>query len=297
MKYVQVTIKNLVLSLLLSICICGFYFKIQFFLILFHILLFKEAGDFLGWLLYHCRQQKNKLLLQGVSLVLVLNFWFCNLWSSMVFISLIIGVSAVLYSAIFLKLDYFKYEMDISYLEKILAAQNSKNTILLNQYAKEKIAVSLPTEKTDSKILKNYPFLWKAFGSIKRTNKVPLYVGGCLLLVSFLIYTVPFFAQFPFLEIAAVRYFLFLFGIFLFYQILVQTFQKQLEDLYAKDREGLFLPIEFKHVLRQFILAGLFVMMTYLFLTLYLSVKNRTLLNKLYTVFSLAMLAVTNLLL
>ena len=48
-----------------------------------------------------------------------------------------------IYTAKYLNINYLKYENDIKYLDKVLVAQNNNDTILLNQYSKEKIARKL----------------------------------------------------------------------------------------------------------------------------------------------------------
>ena len=48
-----------------------------------------------------------------------------------------------IYTAKYLNINYLKYENDIKYLDKVLVAQNNNDTILLNQYSKEKFARKL----------------------------------------------------------------------------------------------------------------------------------------------------------
>ena len=207
-------------------------------------------------------------------------------------------------------------------MERVLVAQNNNNIVLLSQYAKEKIAMSAPKTVKSSSMLLKYPLIWKAFISINRTGKNGLIIGAVSFILTFMVYTIPFFWQFPVIEMEQIRYVLLLFGIFMFYQLSIQTFIRQLIDILEKQKEGLYIPIKVNIIIRQFsvvpeiilltitILLGFllksqlvfslifFLILTfYLFITLYMTVYNKRLFDKIYTVLSILILIISNLLL
>lgn len=66
-----------------------------------------------------------------------------------------------MYAVVNIKINYYKYTEDMVYMEKILTAQNSNNMILLTQYAKEKVAMSVSRTRPESRLLKNVLFCGK----------------------------------------------------------------------------------------------------------------------------------------
>ena len=164
--------------------------------------------------------------------------------------------------------------------------------------------------------------MWKTFTSIIRIGKNGIIIGICIFSITFAISKVEFFWQFPIIDIEQTRYVLLLGGVFFLYQICVQTFVKQLNDIVEKQKDGLYIPIRTGNIILQFAIVPsiiltvltfilgillrsqiLFVfifysvLLAYLVITLFMNVFNRRLLEKVYAVFSILILLISNLLL
>ena len=156
----------------------------------------------------------------------------------------------------------------------------------------------------------------------KNPPKNGIFFGGFLFILMFLFYNFEFFWQFPILEYEQTRYILLVAGVFFLYQISVQTFVQQLNDIIEKQINGLFIPIELKKIILQFIIIPLIILSVvtfllffllhsqilytlvfyiilsvYMFITFFMNVFNRKLLQKLYMIFSILMFLISNLLL
>ena len=211
-----------------------------------------------------------------------------------------------IYTAKYLNINYLKYENDIKYLDKVLVAQNNNDTILLNQYSKEKIARKLYGKEYMPDFLKKYPLVWKAVISISRIGKLPIIIGIVCI---------------PVLEFKEIRYFLLIFGVFSLFQFSIQAFFKQLSDLVEKQKNGLYIPFKLSKIILQFsiiptiyiiimsvivtillksriylsIIFGV-IMVMYIWITMYFGIKNKNLLNKIYTVLSIIVFLLSSIL-
>lgn len=79
----------------------------------------------------------------------------------------------------------------MQFLEKVRIAQNFNNTVLLNQYAKEKTVRYLQRNKV-SNFLCHFPLIWKAQISIYRLGRNWIIMGMILFAICLGIYKMPF---------------------------------------------------------------------------------------------------------
>lgn len=114
-------------------------------------------------------------------------------WPHMIIVTVGVWISMVLYDFLTLKLNIVKYEDEMQFAEKIFVAQNYNNTVLLNQYAKEKKS--------------------GIFQSVKK------YRSCC----PERHYKIPFFWSMPFLEQKEIRYILLIGSIFAVFQLTLQS--------------------------------------------------------------------------
>ncbi|MCI9127796.1 MAG: hypothetical protein HFG28_11555 [Eubacterium sp.] len=322
LKYFYYALKDIVCSFVLSILTCGLNFDRTFaeiFLLYFACLLIKL---FAIWNIYNEKLNRKKNFFRSV---LFISYILCVLsidYKSLIWTVYVLLGYLTVYTSKNLIIDYFKYNNDMIYMEKILFAQNNNNTILLSQYAKEKIAMNSLSSNKNLDLLKKAPLIWKAFISISRNGKNGIFFGGFLFILMFLFYNFEFFWQFPILEYEQTRYILLVAGVFFLYQISVQTFVQQLNDIIEKQINGLFIPIELKKIILQFIIIPLIILSVvtfllffllhsqilytlvfyiilsvYMFITFFMNVFNRKLLQKLYMIFSILMFLISNLLL
>lgn len=323
LKYTYYFAKYIVISLVLSICTYGLNFDFLFLVVFLVYFLFLYSGLLISWNLYNTTGKHYiKNILRSIVIILgVVGIGGIKYYMLIVF-GYILLLGIYFYTVKKMELNYYNYGEDMTYMERVLVAQNNNNIVLLSQYAKEKIAMSAPKTVKSSSMLLKYPLIWKAFISINRTGKNGLIIGAVSFILTFMVYTIPFFWQFPVIEMEQIRYVLLLFGIFMFYQLSIQTFIRQLIDILEKQKEGLYIPIKVNIIIRQFsvvpeiilltitILLGFllksqlvfslifFLILTfYLFITLYMTVYNKRLFDKIYTVLSILILIISNLLL
>lgn len=322
LKYLYYELKYLVMSLILTYCTCGLNINSVFFKVLLIYFVCLSTGLYVVWIVYNSRTKLEKHIFKSV---LPLSYMICTF--TLNYTIMLIGVFSVLiyltvYTVRNLKIDYYKYTDDMVYVEKILAAQNSNNMILLSQYAKEKIAMSVPKTRKKSKLLKTYPLIWKTITSITRIGKTGIMIGISIFTITFVINKFDFFWQFPIIDSEQTRYVLLLGGVFSLYQICVQTFVKQLNDIVEKQYDGLYIPIKNENIILQFaivpavilsvvtIIVGILlksqilfvfifygILLAHLLIVLCMNIFNRRLLEKIYAIFSILILIVSNLLL
>lgn len=163
--------------------------------------------------------------------------------------------------------------------------------------------------------------MWKAVISISRIGKLPIIIGIVCFSLTFMIYTLPVFWSIPVLEFKEIRYFLLIFGVFSLFQFSIQAFFKQLSDLVEKQKNGLYIPFKLSKIILQFsiiptiyiiimsvivtillksriylsIIFGV-IMVMYIWITMYFGIKNKNLLNKIYTVLSIIVFLLSSIL-
>ena len=108
---------------------------------------------------------------------------------------------------VFWKLNALKYEDEMQFLEKVRIAQNFNNTVLLDQYAKEKMVRYLQRKNKVSNFLYYFPLIWKAQISIYRLGRNWIIMGMILFTICLGIYKMPFYWTLPFLQQEEIRYY------------------------------------------------------------------------------------------
>ena len=249
-KFMGLAVKHFILALFLTICINGVNFNRHFYSTIMFVFCVLNAGCLLRWKIYH----KGKRTWQdaGIWFLLWVPTMSLNVRPYVVIITVGVWVSMVVYDLLALKLNVIKYEDEMQFAEKILVAQNYNNTVLLNQYAKEKKVRYLPKRKNVPKLLSRMPLIWKSKTSIYRLSKDMIMVGVVLFVVSLSIYKIPFFWLMPFLEQKDIRYFLLIGSIFAIFQLTLQSMLRQLESILEKAQDGLFIPLSEKQIIKQF---------------------------------------------
>lgn len=310
-KFMGLAVKHFILALFLTICINGVNFNRNFYSTIMSVFCVLNAGCLLRWKIYH----KGKRTWQdaGIWFLLWVPTMLLNVRPYVVMVTVGVWVSMVLYDLFALKLNVVKYEDEMQFTEKILVAQNYNNTMLLNQYAKEKKVRYLPKGKNVPKLLSRMPLIWKAKTSSYRLSKDFIMVGVVLFVVSLSIYKTPFFWSMPFLEQKEIRYFLLIGSIFAIFQLTLQSMLRQLDSILEKAQDGLFIPLSEKQIIKQFtaipvlviggeslmlafimqssilqILIGCTVLVVVTVLVFWLHVKHKELLSKGYFILSIA---------
>lgn len=150
-KFMGLAVKHFILALFLTICINGVNFNRHFYSTIMFVFCVLNAGCLLRWKIYH----KGKRTWQdaGIWFLLWVPTMSLNVRPYVVIITVGVWVSMVVYDLLALKLNVIKYEDEMQFAEKILVAQNYNNTVLLNQYAKEKKVRYLPKRKNVPKLL------------------------------------------------------------------------------------------------------------------------------------------------
>ncbi len=315
-KFMGVSLKHFILALFLTICINGINFDRNFYLTIMSVFCVLNAGCLLRWKMYH----KGKRTWQDAGIWCLLCFptMLLNICPYVVILTAGVWFLIVLYDLFALKLNIVKYEDEMQFAEKILVAQNYNNTVLLNQYAKEKKVRYFSKGKKVSKLLFRMPLVWKARTSIYRLSKDLIIVGVVLFAISLSIYKIPFFWSMPFLEQKELRYLLLIGSIFVIFQLTLQSMLRQLDSILEKVQDGLFIPISQKQIIKQFtaipvmiiggeslvlafimqsnvfqILTGCVILVIITILVFWLDVKHKELLSKGYFVLSVAVFIVS----
>ena len=149
--------------------------------------------------------------------------------------------------------DALKYEDEMQFLEKVRIAQNFNNTVLLNQYAKEKTVRYLQRKNKVSNFLCHFPLIWKAQISIYRLGRNWIIMGMILFAICLGIYKMPFCWTLPFLQQEEIRYMLWLGSIFAVFRLTLRSMVQQLDSILEKATDGLFIPISENQIVKQFI--------------------------------------------
>ena len=148
--------------------------------------------------------------------------------------------------------DALKYEDEMQFLEKVRIAQNFNNTVLLDQYAKEKMVRYLQRKNKVSNFLYYFPLIWKAQISIYRLGRNWIIMGMILFTICLGIYKMPFYWTLPFLQQEEIRYMLLLGSIFAVFRLTLRSMVQQLDSILEKATDGLFIPISENRIVKQF---------------------------------------------
>ena len=166
-KYIGLTLKDIIFSIILSACINGIHLNRNFLFILLIIFLLLNTTNLMRWKIYHANQRRDIgiWLLFSIILVISLKYFF------MCIIDIGIWMYMLVYDFGVLEINALKYEDEMQFLEKVRIAQNFNNTVLLNQYAKEKTVRYLQRKNKVSNFLCHFPLIWKAQISIYRLGR------------------------------------------------------------------------------------------------------------------------------
>jgi hypothetical protein len=151
-----------------------------------------------------------------------------------------------------LEINALKYEDEMQFLEKVRIAQNFNNTVLLDQYAKEKTVRYLQRKNKVSNFLCHFPLIWKAQISIYRLGRNWIIMGMILFAICLGIYKMPFCWTLPFLQQEEIRYMLWLGSIFAVFRLTLRSMVQQLDSILEKATDGLFIPISENQIVKQF---------------------------------------------
>ena len=202
-KYIGLTLKDIIFSIILSACINGIHLNRNFLFILLIIFLLLNTTNLMRWKIYHANQRRDIgiWLLFSIILVISLKYFF------MCIIDIGIWMYMLVYDFGVLEINALKYEDEMQFLEKVRIAQNFNNTVLLNQYAKEKTVRYLQRKNKVSNFLCHFPLIWKAQISIYRLGRNWIIMGMILFAICLGIYKMPFCWTLPFLQQEEIRKF------------------------------------------------------------------------------------------
>ena len=174
-KYIGLTLKDIIFSIILSACINGIHLNRNFLFILLIIFLLLNTTNLMRWKIYHANQRRDIGIWLLFSIILVISLKYF-------FMCIIIDIGIWMYMLVYdfgvLEINALKYEDEMQFLEKVRIAQNFNNTVLLDQYAKEKMVRYLQRKNKVSNFLYYFPLIWKAQISKLATTSS---TGGLLL--------------------------------------------------------------------------------------------------------------------
>ena len=247
-KYIGLTLKDIIFSIILSACINGIHLNRNFLFILLIIFLLLNTTNLMKWKIYHANQRRDIgiWLLFSIILVISLKYFF------MCIIDIGIWMYMLVYDFGVLEINALKYEDEMQFLEKVRIAQNFNNTVLLNQYAKEKTVRYLQRKNKVSNFLCHFPLIWKAQISIYRLGRNWIIMGMILFTICLGIYKMPFYWTLPFLQQEEIRYMLLLGSIFAVFRLTLRSMVQQLDSILEKATDGLFIPISENRIVKQF---------------------------------------------
>ena len=273
-KYIGLTLKDIIFSIILSACINGIHLNRNFLFILLIIFLLLNTTNLMRWKIYHANQRRDIGIWLLFSIILVISlkyFFMCiiidiGIWllfSIILVISLkyffmciIIDIGIWMYMLVYdfgvLEINALKYEDEMQFLEKVRIAQNFNNTVLLDQYAKEKMVRYLQRKNKVSNFLYYFPLIWKAQISIYRLGRNWIIMGMILFTICLGIYKMPFYWTLPFLQQEEIRYMLLLGSIFAVFRLTLRSMVQQLDSILEKATDGLFIPISENRIVKQF---------------------------------------------
>lgn len=223
-KYIGLTLKDIIFSIILSACINGIHLNRNFLFILLIIFLLLNTTNLMRWKIYHANQRRD-----------------IGIWMYM-----------LVYDFGVLEINALKYEDEMQFLEKVRIAQNFNNTVLLDQYAKEKMVRYLQRKNKVSNFLYYFPLIWKAQISIYRLGRNWIIMGMILFTICLGIYKMPFYWTLPFLQQEEIRYMLLLGSIFAVFRLTLRSMVQQLDSILEKATDGLFIPISENRIVKQF---------------------------------------------
>lgn len=321
MKYLLHMIKHVLIAVFLTLCIRGINWNMGFLQTVVLLYSYLEITSMLRWELYHKNEMRGSwkfVFLWGIATGIFIVAHFISEITAMNVVFVIMLYFHCFYR---IHINWMKYEDEMRFEEKILSAQNYNQMVLLNSYAKEKKLRNIKGRKKLSKIGSKYPLLWKSAVSVFRLNKGIIIAGILIFGITFTIYKFPIFWSIPVLNQPEIRYLLLLFGMMAVYQLSIQSMIRQMDDVLEKSREGLFLPLNNKEILIQFTVFPFLIVITLsLFLgallhtgfvellitvigmgglvccIFYLELTHKGYLQKIYFLFSVAILSMTILL-
>ena len=130
-KYIGLTLKDIIFSIILSACINGIHLNRNFLFILLIIFLLLNTTNLMRWKIYHANQRRDIGIWLLFSIILVISLKYF-------FMCIIIDIGIWMYMLVYdfgvLEINALKYEDEMQFLEKVRIAQNFNNTVLLNQY-------------------------------------------------------------------------------------------------------------------------------------------------------------------
>lgn len=200
------------------------------------------------WKIYHANQRRNIgiWLLFSIILVISLKYFF------MCIIDIGIWMYMLVYDFGVLEINALKYEDEMQFVEKVRIAQNFNNTVLLDQYAKEKMVRYLQRKNKVSKFLRYFPLIWKTQISIYRLGRTWIIMGMILFMICLGICKMPICWTLPFLQQEEIRYMLLLGSIFAVFRLTLRSMVQQLDSILEKATDGLFIPISENRIVKQF---------------------------------------------
>lgn len=255
-KYMGLTLKHMIFSIFLSGCINGIHLNRNFWFILLLIFWLLNTTTLMRWKRYHRNQRGRD---GGIWLLFSMLGAISLKYSFMCIINVTIWMFLLFYDFCVLEIDVLKYEDEMQFVEKVHIAQIFNNTVLLDQYAKEKLVRYLPEKNKASKSLCHFPLLWKAQTSIYRLGRNWITMGIILFMLCLMIYKVPFCWTLPFLEQKEIRYFLLLGSMFAVFRLTLRSMVQQLDSLLDKATDGLFIPLSENQIVKQFIVVPIII--------------------------------------
>ena len=116
------------------------------------------------WKIYHANQRRDI----GIWLLFTITLAISLKYFLMCIVDITIWMYVLIYGFCILEINALKYEDEMQFVEKLRIAQNFNNTVLLDQYAKEKMVRYLQRKNKVSKFLRYFPLIWKTQISIYR---------------------------------------------------------------------------------------------------------------------------------
>lgn len=307
--------KQMLLALIIAFCINGVHWNDYFISTSVILFCLMNGGWLLSWKIYHKHFSYYDVLILGALIISA----FLIEWNLHISLSAFaIWTVLLVLDWCYVNIDIEKYTDEMIFNEKLLTAQNFNNIVLLNQYAKEKKLRYFPKKNYPSKLLKRAPIIWKAKTSILRLSIELIIVSFVIFVVCLLIYKMPFFWSFMFLDQEAVRKMLLSASIFAIFQISLQSMLKQLDSLIEKRQDGLFIPISNASIVKQFTMIPILViaiesvllsvivqqkiylivicgsvMIVLTVVIFILNIRYKEALNKFYYIFSIAILMIS----
>ncbi|WP_207719160.1 hypothetical protein, partial [Blautia massiliensis (ex Durand et al. 2017)] len=204
--------------------------------------------NLMRWKIYHANQRRDI----GIWLLFTITLAISLKYFLMCIVDITIWMYVLIYGFCILEINALKYEDEMQFVEKLRIAQNFNNTVLLDQYAKEKMVRYLQRKNKVSNFLYYFPLIWKAQISIYRLGRNWIIMGMILFTICLGIYKMPFYWTLPFLQQEEIRYMLLLGSIFAVFRLTLRSMVQQLDSILEKATDGLFIPISENRIVKQF---------------------------------------------